>query len=241
MKKILLITYLLGVVACLGYSQSLSLSDASGPLANNATVNVTGLPTDDEIVAEVNISNNTSDSIPVKCKKVEISMVPGTVSLFCWGLCFAPTVFVSPDPLYIHANATDTDNFSGHYLPSGMSGMSTIRYVFFDERNPNDSVCFNVNFQAYPLGISGLSGSASVTAYPNPASGKVTVNYSAAEGANCAVVVLNLLGTIVKEIAVESASGKVTFDAADLSAGVYFYSVVVNGNAVATKKLVVRH
>lgn len=241
MKKFLLLSYLLGVVVCLGYSQSLSLSNETGPLANNATVNVTGLPTDDEIVVEVNVSNNTSDSIPVMLKKVEISMVPGTASLFCWGLCYAPNVFVSPDPLYVLANSTDTNNFSGHYLPSGMPGMSTIRYVFFDERNPNDSVCFNVNFQAYPLGINNLSGAVAVSAYPNPASGKVTVSFSGAEGSGNAVVIRNLLGATVKEIAVDGVSGKVSFDAADFTAGVYFYSVVVNGSAVATKKLVVRH
>jgi hypothetical protein len=241
MKKFFLISYLLGVVACLGYSQSLTLSNQTGPLANGATVNIAGLPTDDEIVVEVNISNTTSDSIPVKCKKVELNMVPGTFSLFCWGLCFAPNVFESPDPLYIHANSTDTNNFSGHYLPSGFPGLSTIRYVFFDERNPNDSVCFVVNFQAYPLGINNPGNSLSISAYPNPASGRVTIDFSGINGAQGTILLRNILGETLNEYPVTVASGQVTFDAAELPAGVYFYSAVVNGGAVATKKLVVRH
>lgn len=227
------------MAACIGYSQSLSLSNENGSVANDSYVNVTGLPTDDEIVVEVNIKNNTADSIPVMLKKVEISMVPGTASLFCWGLCFSPTVFVSPEPIWIHAGETNENDFSGHYLPSDMSGMSVIRYVFFDERNPADSVCFNANFQAYPLGMNDPNVKASVNAYPNPASGKVTVDLTGINTSTGKVVLRNILGETVNEFAV--ASGKVTFDVSELNAGIYFYSLVVKGEAVATKKLVVRH
>jgi hypothetical protein len=239
MKKFLLISYLFGMAACIGYSQSLSLSNENGAVANDSYVNVTGLPSDDELVVEMNVTNNTADPIPVMLKKVEISMVPGTASLFCWGLCFSPTVFVSPDPITINGNATNETDFSGHYLPSGMSGMSVIRYVFYDERNPNDSVCFNTNFQAYPLGIGNAGSNAALSAYPNPASAKVTVDFSVAGNATAKVVLRNILGETVNEIA--ATAGKVTFDVSQLNAGIYFYSLVVNGESVATKKLVVRH
>jgi len=239
MKKLLLIVYLLGIFAYVGYSQSLTLSNESGPVANGSTVNVTGLPTDDEIVVELNVTNTTSTAIPVMCKKVETSMVPGTASLFCWGLCFAPNVYVSPDPITIEGNTTNETDFSGHYLPSGFSGMSTICYVFFDERNPLDSVCANVNFQAYPLGIGVPSAGTSVSAYPNPASGNVTFSFSSQSDAS-AVVIRNVLGETVREISLSGTAGKVSFNAGDLTSGIYFYSLVVNGNIAATKKLIVR-
>jgi hypothetical protein len=239
MKKFLLISYLLGIAACLGYSQSLTLSNASGPVPNNSYVNVVGLPTDDEIVVELYVTNNTTDSIPVKVKKVELNVLPGTSNLFCWGLCFSPTVFESPDPLYIHGNTTNETDFSGHYLPSGIPGMSVMRYVFFDERNPNDSVCANVNFHAYPLGTGEPSKGTSVNAYPNPASGNVTFTYSS-QAAASSILVRNLLGETVKEISLSGSAGKVVFNAGDLTAGIYFYSLTVNGHSAATKKLIVR-
>lgn len=239
MKKFFLVVYLLGIVACLGYSQSLSLSNANGPVPNNSYVNVLGLPSDDEIVAELYVTNNTPDSIPVIVRKVEVDIVPGTANLFCWGLCFSPSVFVSPDPLYIHGNTTNETDFSGHYLPSGFSGMSVLRYVFFDERNPLDSVCANINFQAYPLGIVDPFKGTAINAYPNPASGNVTFTYSS-QGAASSITVRNLLGETVKEISLSGATGKATFNAGDLTSGIYFYSLVVNGNSVATKKLIVR-
>lgn len=239
MKKFFLFVYLMSMVAFLGYSQSLTLSNQNGPVANNSYISVLGLPTDDEIIAEMDINNITSDSIPVMLKKVELSMMPGTASLFCWGLCFSPTVFVSPNPLTIFAHSTDSLNFSGHYLPQGVPGMSVIRYVFYDERNPSDSVCFNVNFHAYPLGVQDPSKTALLSAYPNPASGNVTITYTATQAGS--IVIRNLLGEIVTEIGVDGASGKVVFDAGELNSGIYFYSLVTGGDAVATKKLIVRH
>jgi len=240
MKKFLLFVYLLGIVSYLGYSQSLTLSNENGPVANDSYINVLGLPTDDEIVVELNITNTTAEPIPVLCKKVEVSMVSGTASLFCWGLCFAPNVFVSPDPITINGNSTNDADFSGHYLPSGIPGMSVIRYVFYDERNPADSVCANINFQAYPLGISTPSEKASVSVYPNPASGNVTFSYASQDAAT-SLVIRNLLGGMVKEIALSGTSGKVAFNTGDLPSGIYFYSLIVNGNAASTKKLVVKH
>lgn len=239
MKKIFILAYLLGVISYVGYSQSLSLSDDSGPVANNTTVTVVGLPTDDEIIVEMYVTNNTTDSIPVICKKVELYMVPGSASLFCWGLCFGPGVFESPDPIYIHAGETNQTDFSGHYLPQTYPGLSTIRYVFFDERNPLDSVCFNVNFQAYPLGIQDPVSLSAIYAYPNPANSKVTIEYSARGFNEGSLVIRNLVGETVKEVAVSGASGTATFQLDGLVPGIYFYSLVVDGKTLATKKLIV--
>ncbi len=237
MKKLLLFVYLLGIVAYLGHAQSLTLSDAGVPVPNNSYVNVTGLPGDDEIVVELSITNTTPAALPVMCKKVELDMVPGTASLFCWGLCFSPSVFVSPDPITIEGNTTNDVDFSGHYLPSGVSGMSTIRYVFYDQHNPNDSVCANVNFHAYPLGTGTLSGKETVSAYPNPTAGKVTFT-GQADGTST-VVIRNILGTQVGTVTL-SASGTAVFDAGTLPAGIYFYTLVTDGKTAATKKLIVR-
>lgn len=238
MKKLFLFVYLVGVVGCIGYSQSLSLSNENGPVANNAYVDVLGYPTDDEIVVEMNVTNNTADTLPVMLKKVELSMVPGTSSMFCWGLCYSPSVYVSPDPLKIGGNSTNTGDFSGHYLPSGYSGMSVIRYVFYDERNPSDSVCFNTNFHAYGVGFEEQPAANTLSAYPNPANGNVTITYSGPEAGT--LVIRNVLGTTVKEIATGKASGKVTVSVSDLASGIYFYSFVANDKVISTKKLVVK-
>jgi len=102
MKKIILSFLFFVLVALTGYSQmSLSLSDSTGPIPNNSTVTYMGSSTTDEIVAYAFVTNNGTDPVPVKVKKVELYTLPGVTNVFCWGLCFAPTVYVSTTTITI--------------------------------------------------------------------------------------------------------------------------------------------
>jgi hypothetical protein len=243
MKKLLLTVCFLSLAAMYGYSQlSLALSDSSGSLPNNSTISKTGLPTSPEIVAYVNVTNTSGKTITVKAKKVQISLTDPAYVTFCWaGGCYPPTTFVSPSGTPMAAGTTNTE-FSGHYTPESVSGMAIIRYVFFDEANPNDSVCVNVNYSAFPLGVEETAATAGLSnAYPNPATGMVTIAYSVPAGSTSTLLIRNILGATVKSEILTGTSGKVTINTADLSDGIYFYSLLVNGEAAVTKKLVVRN
>jgi hypothetical protein len=244
MKKLILFVYLASIAGFYGYSQmSLTLSNEGGPIANNSYVYIYGSPTIDEIISDAFVTNTTNHAIQVKVKKVEVSLLPGTVNVFCWGLCFAPGVNVSPDPLTINAGATNTADFSGHYTPNGAVGVSTIRYVFFDMNNTSDTVCFNVVYDTYPEGVEN-SVSARETfsnAFPNPAGNVVNVDYTLGNGSVGTLVIRNILGSVVKEMTLSASSGRAAFNTADLADGIYFYSGMVNGEVKVTRKLVVKH
>jgi hypothetical protein len=243
MKKLFLFIYLVGIAGYFGYSQiSLSLSDSTGPLANNATIYKYGTPLDDEILAYVFVKNNSADAIPVVVKKVVIDTVPGSINMFCWGLCFGSNVYISPNPISVAAGVTDSSNFSGHYVPNLHSGVSKLRYVFFSRSNPLDSVCVNVVYSAFPVGMEARVEKAVISnAYPNPANSSTTITYSLPGAASGSVMIRNLLGTTVKEITLEANSGKLSLSTGDLPEGVYFYSLIVNGKTDASKKLIIRH
>ena len=132
-------------------SQSLTLSDSNGDIPNNSDVNYYGGP-DDLLTSYVFVTNNSAISIDVKVKKVELDIVPGSINYFCWGMCFPPEVYVSPYPISIASGETNDSDFSGDYMPNGAIGTSKIRYVFFDDNNPSDSVCVNVlyHIMGYP-------------------------------------------------------------------------------------------
>jgi hypothetical protein len=241
MKKSLLFLCLTFMAALMAYSQSLQLSDSAGPIANNATRIKYGLPAAEEIVSFVFVKNTKSDSISVKVKKVELFAQQGTSNVFCWGLCFDPSIFVSPDPIWIHAGVTDSTNFSGHYIPNGMIGTSTIRYVFFDANNPSDTVCVNIEFSTYPQGIHDLYDVTLSNAYPNPANNSVSFSYSLLQTLNAKLIIRNVLGAVVKEVDIANNSGKLSINTSDFADGVYFYTFQVNGKSHVTKKLVIRH
>ncbi len=244
MKKYLLLFCLTCIAALFTYSQSLQLSDSTGPIANNSTILKYGLPSADpfyEVVSHVFIKNATNDSISVKVKKVELTALHGTSNVFCWGSCFIPEVFISPNPIVIHAGVTDSLNFSGHYTPNGVIGISTIRYVFFDANNPSDTVCVNIDFDTYPQSIKDLSNVTLSDAYPNPADNTVSFSCSFPQNSLAKVIIRNVLGSIVKAIDITNNSVKVRLNTSELADGVYFYTFLVNGNSQVTKKLVIRH
>jgi hypothetical protein len=241
MKKYLLLFCLTVIAALFTFSQSFQLSDSTGPLANNATVVKYGLPSADEIISYVFIKNTTASPIAVKVKKVELMALHGTMNLYCWGLCYTPEIFVSPDSIVIDPGMTNTTDFSGHYLPNGMVGISTIRYVFFDINNPSDTVCVNIDFSTYPQGIKDLRGVSLSSAYPNPVDDMVNFSVSAPQGSDAKLIIRNLLGSVVRETAIDGTTGKLTINTSDLAEGVYFYTFFVNGNSRVTKKLVIRH
>ena len=179
----------------------------------------------------------------VRSKKVELSVIPGTLNYFCWGLCYSASVFVSLDSIDIRAGATDKSDFSGHYACQDTIGFALIRYVFYDQDHPSDTVCVNVKYDTRPLGIDNnlLKNNTKISAYPNPANNAVSFVYKISEGTTSSIFVRNLLGSLVKEINLNNAEGKIILNTSDLSDGVYFYSIIENGFSISTRKLIVKH
>lgn len=238
MKKFLLLSYLLSLVVFIGYAQNISLNYEGNLIPNDGVVVFTGEPSTPLIVATMGVTNISTGPIDVMCKKVEISIVPETQNTFCWDVCYPPNVYVSLGALTLAPGET-TNVFTGDYEPLTHAGQSIIRYVFFNAANPNDSICFKSFFNAYPLGVEPITGQATLSsAYPNPASSQASFNYSVEDGAYAYLLVRNVLGSTVKEIQV-SGSGVANISTLDLPGGIYFYSLVVNGQAQSTRKLVV--
>ncbi len=241
MKKIVLFVFLAMNSWYYGYSQSLALADSNGPIANNANVTRHGHVNDDEIVSHIFVRNTTSALIDVIVRKVEISLVSGSMNTFCWGLCFPPDVYVSP-AFPVNAQTTDSVNFSGDYNPLGFAGTSLIRYVFFNQSNPDDSVCVNINYEALPVGINNQTAKNILSgAYPNPASNMVNFDYFLDIENAGSVIIRNLLGSVVKKSALTNAEGKLSVFTGDFPEGIYFYSLDMDGKTMITRKLIIRH
>jgi len=242
MKKVILFVFFVLSTFYYGYSQSLTLADSTGPLTNNANVTRLGHSDGIDILSYFFVHNTTSATVAVKVKKVEISLIAGSVNTFCWaGLCYGPNTYVSPDPEYIDAHATDSVNFSGHYATT-FSGASIIRYVFFIESNPSDSVCVNVTYNAYPVGISNQTARTILSgAFPNPANNTVNFEYSMNRENAGSVIIRNLLGSVVKKSTLTSEEGKLSIVTGDLPEGIYFYSLDVDGKTMTTRKLIINH
>ena len=242
MRKFVLFILFAGLTAFCGFSQSISLADSLGPIANNTTLVKPGTPDDIEIVTHIFVKNNSGAPLDIQCKKVELNMISGSINTFCWGACFGPSIFVTTTPVTVASAYTDSVNFSGHYTPMSLAGVSHMRYVFFDAANTHDSAWVNIDYSAFPLGIESHSKNAELSnAYPNPAGSSTSFTYSLPEGANGAIIFRNILGVNVKEVALNGSEGKISVSTDNLRDGIYFYSLQADGKSLQTRKLIVKH
>ncbi|PKP02384.1 MAG: hypothetical protein CVU11_12055 [Bacteroidetes bacterium HGW-Bacteroidetes-6] len=245
MKKSIFIISILAVFAfSSALAQNLTISDASGVLAPNAYIYVWGdSGTYTTIEAHLSVTNNSVSNLDVKLKKAEVSVVSGTENSFCWGQCYIPSVFVSPDPLTIDAGTTNTGGFLGEYKPKGILGVSTIRYTFYDSNNVNDSVAVYVVYGATPASIAIKPVTIEFSnAFPNPATSVVSFNYDlqSVQGYG-ELVITDLLGGEMLVSPLSNDKGKLSVDVSGFTGGVYFYSLRVDGKSQFTRKLIVRH
>ncbi|MEI8203963.1 MAG: T9SS type A sorting domain-containing protein [Bacteroidota bacterium] len=238
---ILLISFAL--ISNMVISQNITLSYSGGAIANGGSITVHDLATTPVISANVYITNTTTDTLQLKCRKFVIDTVTGTTNSFCFGLCFGSTTYVSPAPVAFAGGVTDMSSFVGDYSPNGISGTTTIRYLIFNVNNLNDTASFIINYYAEPTSVNEYAANLiSVNAYPNPANSYVSINYDIFKDvSNAKLIIRNILGKTMKEIPLNSISGRLNVNTEDLDEGIYFYSVAINNDIQNSKKLIIRH
>ncbi|MEO7209926.1 MAG: T9SS type A sorting domain-containing protein, partial [Chitinophagaceae bacterium] len=77
---------------------------------------------------------------------------------------------------------------------------------------------------------------------PNPLNNSASIGYFIPNNLpNGLLIVTDMNGKTMKQIALQPGKGNVTIDASTLSAGAYNYMLMINGAIVASKKMVVTH
>ena len=128
-------------------------------------------------------------------------------------------------------------------MPNGTVGLATYRYTFYDQSNPSDETSIDITFDTQNVGIEDVfasSNSGISESYPNPANSNVKMNYSLEPGWNNAnLTIYSMLGSQVENVNLNENQGTLNLDISSLPAGMYFYTLMVDGNAINTKKMLV--
>ena len=84
---------------------------------------------------------------------------------------------------------------------------------------------------------------AALTIYPNPSHGQVTVQLTQKAGADYKLRISNIIGQEMRTVALrpELTAAGLQLDLSELRAGVYFYSLLVDGKVAATRRLVLQN
>lgn len=194
-----------------------------------------------EFLQEMQIRNLTSSDQNILVEKEVVENLEGTINYFCWGLCYGPETIISPNPVTLAGNSvSDESALSFHAMfDEGVYGYVVVRYYAYDERHPDERISIIVKFHKSGVGVDDNTRLMEMgSAYPNPASSTVKFNYSI-DGSLTAVV-YNIVGQEVMRQDLNANSGQLTFPVADLNDGIYFCTMLVDGNAWKTQKFVVK-
>jgi len=192
------------------------------------------------IQAAGTVENVSNQTVEIKVRAQEISIISGTLNYFCWAQCYEPGVMLSPSSITLEPGQR-MDQFYGDYVPQGQPGTSTIKYCFFNVANENDSVCGIVRFSASPVGIEDVlsSGKPGISeAYPNPAERDLSINYAFGGGLG-QIEVFSMLGKVLKTVRLQERSGTVKLNVESLPEGMYLYKLTANGKSIQTRKFLI--
>ena len=215
-----------------------------GEAVEPGTINIVSDINDSyEIQFDLDIINTTDADINVVAQMEDLTGIGMTY--LCWGTCFMPGVFEATHSVaagsegIFNGHVMFMDANSGEVLPVGTEVKMV--YTFFDERNPEQTYTFNVNFKYQPESIVDYNSvDVFSNAYPNPANNTVSFDYNMPYDVNSAsVAIYNMMGQEVVRQNLNLGGSRADINVSDLNEGVYFYSLIVNNQTVKTNKFVV--
>lgn len=237
MKKIVL--FLVAIAFLSANAQSLKFFYQGEEVHDTVLLEVAGLNAIEEFT--VNILNNTDNELEITVAKENIMELDGSMNTFCLGACYDPSVTIAPVPLVLAAHTQSTfDDFHLMYNSGRFMGISLVKYTFTIGEEVYSLV---MKYSSLALGISQNVKVKQLNSYPNPCTDRVKIQYNLsgyAHSEDAKIVITNLLGKKMQEKSLQNLSGDVMFDVEDFPAGIYFYSIEVAQQVLATKKLIVK-
>lgn len=227
------------------YSQSLTIS-YKGIDVSNKEILAEGSSSDNEIIAYLKINNTSAEQVLVKVRKIEISVINGSQNSFCFGVCYAPSVYESIFPHTISAGGNTKDSiFSVTYCPCGIAGQTVIRYEVFDVNDPeNKKVSVTVNFTGSPPSGIDKNSTARETfiIYPNPCyHDQLTISFNRSGTLNFNRMILTTSSGIVLNSFTEiDHSDSFLVDVNNYPDGIYFLFLIGDKGAKRTEKIIIK-
>jgi hypothetical protein len=227
-------------------TDTLEIYDTLGNKINNSTIRIYSSDPDvDAIISYVWLKNTTSTEMPnVFVRRIVNQSVESTDNSFCFGIqCYPP--FVDESTVADTAKVGILNkSFTGDYYPYTHSGITSITYEFFDNLTFMDApVSAKVTFEYY-LSANSINEDKMVFKgpYPNPASQYAHFEYNLPTSASVSqLIIRNMLGVEIENMKFEGRSGKKALDVSSYPSGIYFYTYVVDGKVIQSRKLIVKH
>lgn len=243
MKKVYLFLAVLGLsVSSFAQNLNMQIFDHNHNEVTNGVYQIpllhSAAPTTD---VHFYLKNNTGADLNVKVTRQTVVMPAGYENAMCFsGFCFPSDKDTTTFEQLISAGVMDSSFKVTIFNNQNTTGDFSVNYTIYDIANPANDVTVKI-YYANGLTASvveNVSESASVSAYPNPASGSVVIKHTLlGEGQ---LLISDITGKTLKNIRLNSGPQSTQVDISDLKSGVYVYSIQSGSKRIVSKKLVVR-
>ena len=214
-------------------------------------------PASEEVTTHATVSNNQFGTIELMCSRNYIDMVDpynypynpegeGSYEKFCWGpICYNYGADASnPNSGFtVGIPNGDTDStFIAYFYPNGVIGSSTIEYCFHPVGNTDGGTCVQITYivEESASAVQSNTEEAEISlVYPNPITNEGSIDFEIPEGKTGEIVARDLTGKAVRRFSSLNSEGRVIIDASNLSPGLYFTTLEIDGTAIKTKRFVV--
>lgn len=245
MKKIISCLFFIAV-KCSGFGQSFQFIEPGGNAAQPVYMRQSADTAGDEFI--LNCVNHTLTSKSVKVRMTVLSTPAGCSNdvFFCDPIaCYPASVHLSVAAFGIGPGDTATGALVPHIDQGTCCGDYEVSYCLFDVSDESDSVnvlvYYHVEGNHCTNGVGELQSEYFLgDAYPNPASGIITIPFAFGKlPVHSSVEIFSAAGEKIAAYELGKNSGELVLDPGFLSGGFYFYSLVINGRSVSRKKLLI--
>ena len=203
-----------------------------------------------DIVTKLNILNTTDKDIRYRVYVLNKQIGSSQENLICLGDdCFKGADISRKDfspQLTRLVKAAEVDKTISLVLESGLvQGVSSIVYRLENIDDPTDYTTFEINYEVNEFQDEGLLYSSKNVdlsdVYPNPVTEVAIFDYHLKDDSKEAKIIIhNVLGSVAGEYQLSPYEHQLKVSVEKFNPGVYFYSLYIDNEGVATKKLVVR-
>lgn len=235
MKSIIYILALL-LASSFAWSQSLKVVDS------NLNIDAKVGSSSSTVIKFQNTSNHI---LLIEIEKINENIRSSQTSTFCINNDCSESNIVSGHTIIKLYPGQIFDGFSTTLETGLVPGNSSVKYLIYNLSDVTESVEVEVNYSIKEKAKAGILFSSDVIelsdVYPNPAREKAVFNYNYINpDKEAKVIIHSVLGSVVSEFALSPYESRLSIPILNYNPGVYFYTLYIDNEGVATKKMVVR-
>lgn len=201
---------------------------------------------------DIDLKNTSATTNSYTVTRYDVLLNSGAIAYYCFGgSCYGAATIISP-PMTLRGGkrASDTtlvDPLADFFMltsdldEGAVAGKSIVKYTFKNVAVAADSVQVTLSYNG-TIGFTNIEKSLNnFDVYPNPANSEIFLNISSSKNEKTKVLIINSLGSQVKEKDITLLEGKnsIEVDLSNLPSGIYF-ARVGNGNDANTRKFVIK-